>query len=227
MIGLWDINALLQYILDNNVGSGFNFYLFDARLPKSNSVIFPLISEYRSIEEIPKLWEVVERAIPDTNWTLVAIPTEAFISGKDDTAIATVVVVCTATILSIILLLHQIFHRETKRRMHSEKQALLKTILPEQISSQLMEKQNSEVENTQEGEVIAETRDNACVMFMDIAGFTDFSSRVSAVTVVSMLNRLFSKIDELCVKHHIEKIKTIGDCYMAANGIFSNAHDIL
>lgn len=67
--------------------------------------------------------------------------------------------------------------------MHEEKRALLNSILPEEISNRLLA-----------GEVIADLRDSACVFFMDIAGFTDFSSRHTPTDVVSIFSRCCAQI---------------------------------
>jgi len=57
------------------------------------------------------------------------------------------------------------------------------------------------------------------VLFGDIVGFTALSSNTSAVDIVEMLNGLFSRFDDLAQNLGIEKIKTIGDCYMAVCGL--------
>jgi len=57
------------------------------------------------------------------------------------------------------------------------------------------------------------------VLFGDIVGFTALSSRISAAQVVEMLNGLFSLFDQAASELGIEKIKTIGDCYMAVCGL--------
>jgi len=49
--------------------------------------------------------------------------------------------------------------------------------------------------------------------------FTKFSSGVSAEILVSVLNDIFTRFDSIADRHGLEKIKTIGDCYMAAAGL--------
>ena len=53
-----------------------------------------------------------------------------------------------------------------------------------------------------------------CILFADIVGFTEVASTKPAVEVVRYLDGLFSKFDLVCLATHVEKIKTIGDCYM-------------
>jgi class 3 adenylate cyclase len=57
------------------------------------------------------------------------------------------------------------------------------------------------------------------VLFGDLVGFTVLSSEISAAEIVDVLNGLFSRFDEAASELGIEKIKTIGDCYMAVCGL--------
>jgi len=85
----------------------------------------------------------------------------------------------------------------------------LLNILPDEIAARL---KNGEQE-------IADAFADVTVLFGDIVGFTALSSNTSAVNIVEMLNGLFSRFDELARELCIEKIKTIGDCYMAVCGL--------
>jgi len=51
-------------------------------------------------------------------------------------------------------------------------------------------------------------------LFADIVGFTSISSEITPIEVVRLLNDLFSRFDDLVDKYGLNKIKTIGDCYM-------------
>jgi class 3 adenylate cyclase len=66
---------------------------------------------------------------------------------------------------------------------------------------------------------IADRFHDVTILFSDIVGFTGMSMRRSASDVVALLNAIFSKIDRLALEHGIEKIKTIGDAYMAVAGL--------
>lgn len=66
---------------------------------------------------------------------------------------------------------------------------------------------------------IADEFDAVTVIFADIVGFTPLASVADPDEVVNMLNSIFSEFDDLADKHGIEKIKTIGDSYMAASGL--------
>jgi len=63
------------------------------------------------------------------------------------------------------------------------------------------------------------------VLFADIVGFTTMSERVAPAELVERLNAVFSSFDDLAEKLHLEKIKTIGDCYMVASGLNFERHD--
>ena len=57
------------------------------------------------------------------------------------------------------------------------------------------------------------------MLFADIVGFTTMSAAMPPDRIVALLNELFSSFDDLAGKLGLEKIKTIGDCYMVAGGL--------
>ncbi len=69
------------------------------------------------------------------------------------------------------------------------------------------------------GTIVADTFEEVTVLFGDIVGFTEFASSVSATELVHMLNEIFSEFDRLVDFYGLEKIKTIGDSYMAVGGL--------
>ncbi len=76
------------------------------------------------------------------------------------------------------------------------------------------------VENLKKGQGAAADRfDSATVLFADIVGFTSLAARISPLELVNLLNKIFSKFDQLTEKHDLEKIKTSGDAYMVAGGV--------
>ncbi len=87
--------------------------------------------------------------------------------------------------------------------------ALLHNILPEEIASRL---------RTEPG-IIAEGADQVSVLFADIVDFTPFAETLSPEELVRLLDGLFTVFDDLCGQHGVEKIKTIGDAYMAVAGV--------
>jgi class 3 adenylate cyclase/ActR/RegA family two-component response regulator len=87
--------------------------------------------------------------------------------------------------------------------------SLLLNILPRTIAEQLKKGQAIEPESFSQ----------VSVLFADIVGFTELSSWISPIELVYLLNEIFSKFDRLVEQHSLEKIKTIGDCYMAVAGL--------
>lgn len=68
-------------------------------------------------------------------------------------------------------------------------------------------------------EALADSFAEVTVLFADIVGFTPMASTMSALDLVALLNRVFSRFDELTEKYGLERIKTIGDAYMVAGGL--------
>ena len=95
----------------------------------------------------------------------------------------------------------------SEERHHSEK--LLNNILPTLIADRLRKGES----------MIADTYPEVTVLFADIVGFTELSARLGPREIVNMLNDVFGRFDKLVVEHGLEKIKTIGDCYMVVGGI--------
>ena len=95
----------------------------------------------------------------------------------------------------------------THERERSER--LLLNILPAPIAARLKESAGP----------IADHHAEATILFADIAGFTAMSASMPAADLVAMLNAVFSGFDQLVRRHGVEKIKTIGDAYMAVAGL--------
>jgi adenylate cyclase len=88
-------------------------------------------------------------------------------------------------------------------------EALLVSVLPRPIAERLKAANGR----------IADHLDSASIVFADLVNFTPMSERLPPSEVVGMLDDLFSRFDALAERHGMEKIKTIGDCYMAAAGV--------
>jgi len=72
---------------------------------------------------------------------------------------------------------------------------------------------------------IANGHATVSVMFADLCGFTALSRKTSPTDLVTMLNRIFTEFDIIVEKYQVEKIKTIGDCYMMVGGLPSHRDD--
>ena len=86
---------------------------------------------------------------------------------------------------------------------------LLLNILPQPIAERLKRQESN----------IADGHADVTVMFADIVNFTQMSEELSPNETVHLLNDIFSEFDNLAEKYGIEKIKTVGDAYMAAGGL--------
>ena len=98
------------------------------------------------------------------------------------------------------------------KKLRSEQERseqLLLNILPRPIAERLKEGQRT----------IADVFPDVTVLFADLVGFTRMSEQLPPAELVAMLNKIFSMFDQLAEKHGLEKIKTIGDEYMAASGL--------
>jgi adenylate cyclase len=85
---------------------------------------------------------------------------------------------------------------------------LLHKVLPESISTRMIDGEEN----------IADFFPNVSILFADIAGFTPISADMPAFVVIRFLNHIFREFDRIIKKHGCEKIKTIGDGYMAVSG---------
>ncbi|MBP6389761.1 MAG: tetratricopeptide repeat protein [Flavobacteriales bacterium] len=98
-------------------------------------------------------------------------------------------------------------NRISKEKARSEE--LLLNILPKEVAEELKAK----------GEADAKQIDQVTVLFTDFKGFTAMSEKLSPKELVADIHECFSAFDHIIAKHGIEKIKTIGDAYMAAGGL--------
>jgi adenylate cyclase len=87
--------------------------------------------------------------------------------------------------------------------------ALIRNVLPDSIAERLKAGSGS----------IADHVESASILFADVVDFTPLAQRLSPAEVVGTLDQLFSHFDTLVERHGLEKIKTIGDAYMAAAGV--------
>jgi class 3 adenylate cyclase/CheY-like chemotaxis protein len=104
------------------------------------------------------------------------------------------------------------------QRIEAEKRradSLLHAVLPGQIVARL---QGGE-------EIIADRFEEVTILFADIVGFSPIAARLPAPDLIERLDQMFSMFDALAEMHSVEKIKTIGDAYMAACGLPEPAVD--
>ncbi|MCC5915941.1 MAG: adenylate/guanylate cyclase domain-containing protein [Cryomorphaceae bacterium] len=115
-------------------------------------------------------------------------------------------------LIAIALYSRLLFTRKAKAQIEREKEvseSLLLNILPFETAQELKAK----------GSADAKLINQVTVLFTDFKGFTAMSEILSPKELVADLHKCFSDFDRICEKYGIEKIKTIGDAYMAAGGL--------
>jgi class 3 adenylate cyclase/CheY-like chemotaxis protein len=102
----------------------------------------------------------------------------------------------------------QIKHKQLAHEQNKTENLLL-NILPQSVSQRLKSGEKR----------IADAHQDVSVLFADLVGFTEMSKGMSAAKLVDMLDEIFSSFDDIVGKAGVEKIKTIGDCYMLVGGV--------
>jgi adenylate cyclase len=122
---------------------------------------------------------------------------------------------------TIVFTLLAVFARQRRdalaalRDEQARAENLLLNILPRSIADRLKA----------ETRTIADQFSSASILFADVVDFTPLAERLPAAQVVELLDHLFSHFDGLAERYGLEKIKTIGDCYMVAAGVPSPRPD--
>ncbi len=112
------------------------------------------------------------------------------------------------TVIAIAFFL--LYHFVGQRNFFQERsEMLLLNILPKEISEALKGGQRT----------IATQHDAASILFADVVGFTRLAASLKPMEMVRLLEDVFQCFDELVDRYGLEKIKTIGDCYMVASGV--------
>jgi adenylate cyclase len=112
-------------------------------------------------------------------------------------------------VVSLVAMLLLVTFARGRAAAQARVEALLLNVLPAEVAQRLQSDPNS----------IADHFDEVSILFADVVDFTPLSSRLDAREVVGLLDRLFTSFDELVDRYEVEKIKTIGDCYMVAAGV--------
>jgi class 3 adenylate cyclase len=110
------------------------------------------------------------------------------------------------------LFLNDLVIAEQARRLEAEdlkSRRLLDNMLPRAVAQRLRD----------DPAAIADEVPDTSVLFGDLVGFTSLAARLTAADVVRHLDELFSRFDDLAAGRGVEKVKTIGDAYMAVGGL--------
>ena len=119
----------------------------------------------------------------------------------------------TVSTIAVVLLAYFVSQKNQLFVLLQNEQAksenLLLNVLPREIAASLKN----------ESRTIADHYEEASVLFADMVGFTPLSAQLPPVEMVELLNEAFSFFDSLLDKYDVEKIRTIGDSYMAVSGV--------
>lgn len=126
-------------------------------------------------------------------------------------------------VFAVVLIFTIVIYIQRNKINKSKKRSdeLLLNILPVDVAEELKIK----------GYADAKLFENVTVLFTDFKGFTEISQELTPKELVEIINEHFSEFDRIMLKHGIEKIKTIGDAYMAVGGLpienNTNAKDVI
>lgn len=97
---------------------------------------------------------------------------------------------------------------EEERIAAAERTAILENILPPAVIARLLQGEKKVLDKFM----------SVCVLFLDIASFTEISEGLEPEELLDLMDSIFTEFDEISNRHGLEKIKTIGDAYMAVCG---------
>lgn len=125
--------------------------------------------------------------------------------------VSVVISACFMTVATVWYALREIARAEAAMEAEYDRsESLLTNILPATVAHRLKDPAN---------ETIADSYDDASVLFADIGDFTVRASQTEPVELVEFLNGLYTRLDRLVDRRGLEKIKTSGDCYMVVSGV--------
>ena len=118
-------------------------------------------------------------------------------------------VILNIVLVSVVAMTLLVTFARARDTAQARVESLLLNVLPEEVAERLQVDPHG----------IADRFDAASILFADVVDFTPLASGLDAREVVGMLDRLFTAFDDLVDRYEVEKIKTIGDCYMVAAGV--------
>jgi class 3 adenylate cyclase len=182
----------------------FAFFAFTIfRLPPG--IAAPAVGSYVALHQVLVLRSYHDGTLATSEvWINSAIPWVAFLTG--------LLVCCVLMRLSRDAFRRERVIEEQQHLIAAERErseALLHNMLPDRVAEQLKTSD----------EPIADFFPEVTVLFADIVGFTEMASAVPPRRLVALLNEVFSRFDALTAARGAEKIKTIGDAYMAVAGV--------
>ena len=185
----------------------FDLVLLDIMMPRMNG--YQVLEHLKSDPNLRHIPVIVISAVDDINSVVECIE----LGAEDYLPKPFNAVLLTARISNCLekkrLRDQERFYLEQLQVEKERSERLLLNILPMPIAEQLK----------QGNHTIADNFAEVTVLFADIVDFTKLSANRPPKEIVSLLNQIFSAFDRLAQQHGVEKIKTIGDAYMAVGGL--------
>ena len=213
--GYSDISSIQNptEVMDLHRQNRYDLILLDLNMPEMNG--FQVMEGLKDIEHGGILSVLVITAQPNEKLRALKFGALDFLSKPFDIA----------EVLARVknLLLVRLLNIETQRLYEQVlveqdlSEMLLQNMLPQAVADRL--KGRSKLTANHLNQAIVDSYANVTVLFGDIVGFTAYSQVVSPEVMVSVLNDLFTRFDHIAENRGLEKIKTIGDCYMAVAGL--------
>ena len=200
-------------VMDLHRQNRYDLILLDLNMPEMNG--FQVMEGLKTIEGEGILPVLIITAQPNEKLRALKVGALDFLSKPFDIA---EVLARVQNLLQVRLL-----HLETQKLYEQVlveqdlSEMLLHNMLPQAIAERLKGRSKLTVDRL--NQAIVDSYANVTVLFADIVGFTAFSQVVTPEVMVDVLNDLFTRFDHIADHRGLEKIKTIGDCYMAAAGL--------
>jgi len=196
-------------ILDENF-NGKNLKKWEEFIQSGKSGGGLLLVESEKTDEVVYLY-----SIQGVNWTVSSHENKARIESEiseiRDYFIIGSFIFALVLAIPISFAVRKVNKRYEDRIINEQQKSekLLLNILPQPIAERMKNQEKYIVDHFAQ----------VSVLFCDIVGFTIIASKAKPEQIVKLLNKIFSEFDTLSEKYGVEKIKTIGDAYMAVSGI--------
>ncbi|XP_034823896.2 adenylyl cyclase 78C-like isoform X1 [Maniola hyperantus] len=112
--------------------------------------------------------------------------------------------------------------RQRTKRESDRQWKLFQSVIPDFLATEIsnhVSKVKGEFQEQQFNNLYIQRHENVSILFADIKGFTELSSKCSAQDLVKLLNELFARFDRLASENHCLRIKLLGDCYFCVSGL--------
>ncbi|CAH0691551.1 unnamed protein product, partial [Chilo suppressalis] len=117
--------------------------------------------------------------------------------------------------------------RQRTKRESDRQKKLFESVIPDFLAKEIYDhvsKVKGEFQEQQFNNLYIQRHQNVSILYADIKGFTELSSKCSAQELVKLLNELFARFDRLASENNCLRIKLLGDCYFCVSGL-PQAHD--